>query len=75
MNLQYKIRKSLLEKSPQTIPSLCRNIPEATNEFAIMHAIAELEHMGDVILTGFDRIYREDGGAIYLAEYSIKEQT
>jgi hypothetical protein len=71
MNLKDKVKKSLQEKSPQTIPSLCRNIPEITNEFAIMRAVGELEHSEEVILTGFERIYREDGGALYLAEYSI----
>jgi len=71
VTLKDKVKKSLQEKSPQTIPSLCRNIPETTNEFAIMRAVAELEYSKEVVLTGFDRIYREDGGAIYLAEYSI----
>ena len=70
MNLKDKVKKSLQEKSPQTIPSLCRNIPEVTNEFAMMRTVAELQYSKEVILTGFERIYREDGGAMYLAEYS-----
>ena len=48
-----------------------KNLDGVTNEFAVMRAVGELENKGEIILTGFNRIYREDGGAIHLAEYSI----
>ena len=36
----------------------------------MMDAIADLEYSGDIVLHSFDKIYREDGGAIYLAKYA-----
>ena len=69
-DLKAKIRKAL-SLGKRTIPSLCRAVPEVTNEFKMMRLIAEMEEDGSVVLEGFDRIYREDGGAIYLAEYAL----
>jgi len=63
--------KSLLADGSKTVPFLCRHIPNCNNEFAMMRAIAELEERGEVCLEGFDRIFREDGGAIYLAKYGL----
>lgn len=54
-----------------TVPDLCK-IFEEEDEFDIMHEIAELQHSNKAFLIGFDTLYREDGGAIYLAKYSNK---
>ena len=59
---------SCLTHEGKSIPDLSRE-PEM-DEFEIMQAIAQLECAGDAALTGFDKIYREDGGAIYLAKYA-----
>jgi hypothetical protein len=69
-----RIILSLAEKSPQNIPSLYKNI-YAEDEFQVMHWVAELERDKIVILYGFDRMYREDGGAIYLAKYGLYDAT
>ena len=53
---------------PRTIPEICKHFA-IDNEFKVLRMIADLESMGKVTLSGFDRIYREDGGAIYLAQY------
>jgi hypothetical protein len=37
-----------------------------------MRIITELEYSGEVILEGFIKLYREDGGVIYLAKYIRK---
>jgi hypothetical protein len=72
MKLKDKILQEL-KKGNKTTPMLCRAIPEVTNEFKMMREIAKLQHSGEVDLKSFDRIYREDGGAIYLAKYGIKK--
>ena len=68
MTLKESIK---LELTPDgiTIPELCRKF-DREDEFDIMQVIAELQHSGEVFLNGFDTLYREDGGAIYLAKYS-----
>jgi hypothetical protein len=71
MDLKDRILKELTN-GDKTIPDLCRAIPEITNEFKAMRSIADLQHSNEVELKTFDRIYREDGGAIYLAKYGIK---
>lgn len=70
MALKESIKQELtLKNGGITIPELCKKFDQE-DEFAIMHAIAELQHTGDAFLCGFDKLYREDGGAIYLAKYS-----
>lgn len=71
--LKREIKKKLLkdDMKAQSIPELCKEFKE-TNEYNMLIAISELEDSGDIMLNGFDRIYREDGGAIYLAKYSKK---
>jgi hypothetical protein len=71
MNLKDRILKELTN-GDKTIPDLCRAFPEITNEFRTMREVANLEYSNKVELKSFDRIYREDGGAIYLAKYGIK---
>lgn len=61
--------KSLLSNDGISIPEMCKRL-DVKNEFAVMRAVAELQYSGDAVLSGFDRLYREDGGAIYLAKYS-----
>ena len=70
MSLKESIK---LELAPdgKTVPELCRKF-DGSDEFDILHAIAELQHTGEAILIGFDKLYREDGGAIYLAKYNAK---
>jgi len=68
-----KVKECLKEKSPQTIPNLCKNT-KCKNEFRMMRAVAELQYTKEVELTGFEKIFREDGGAMYLAEYSSKSK-
>jgi len=55
----------------RTIPELCR-LFGVDSEFKMMRIIAELECSGDATIDDFDKIYREDGGAIYLAKYKRK---
>jgi hypothetical protein len=55
--------------TPKTVLDLCGLLPDIKNEFKIMRSIANLEYENKVRLIGFDKIYREDGGAIYLAKY------
>jgi hypothetical protein len=64
--------KAILSREGLTIPEICKRL-DIENEYAAMRAVAQLEASGDAILSGFDRIYREDGGAIYLAKYGIPE--
>jgi hypothetical protein len=68
-----KIILSLIEKSPQSIPSLCKRL-DADNEFQVLHWIADLERDKIVMLYTFDRVYREDGGAVYLALYGLYDE-
>jgi len=63
--------KRKLTTEGKSVPELCR-ATKITDEYMMLSAIAELEDSGDIILNGFDRVYREDGGAIYLAKYSKK---
>jgi hypothetical protein len=57
-----------------SVPAICRLLKKqgiyAKNEFAVLRAISKLETQKQLFLVGFDRISREDGGAIYLAKYS-----
>lgn len=71
--LKRKIKKRLLTEgvASQSIPELCKELKESS-EYNMLIALSELEDNGDIMLNGFDRIYREDGGAIYLAKYSRK---
>ena len=55
-------------KKPRTIPQICKYL-KIDNEFEAMRLVANLEDKGKVQLAGFDRIFRDDGGAIYLAQY------
>ena len=71
MELVAKVRGGLTVEG-KTIPDLCRQFG-VKNEFKMMRIIAELEHSDDAVLKDFDKIYREDGGAIYLARYARKE--
>jgi len=70
MELKEKVKLGLANEG-KTIPELCKQF-NVSDEYDIMEAIAELEYSGDVKLDGFNKIYREDGGAIYLAKYSKK---
>lgn len=65
-----KVRQELDDaEEGKTIPELCKGVGE-TDEYTMMLAIARLEDMGYAILNDFNRVYREDGGAIYMAKYS-----
>jgi len=72
MNLKEQIKKELTEDGV-TIPDLGKKTKER-DEWEIMHAIAELDRSKEAFLVGFDKIYQEDGGAIYLAKYSNKKR-
>jgi hypothetical protein len=70
MGLKDRI-KNELTRGDETIPQLCKILKEP-DEYKLMANIAELMDSGEVHLSGFDKLYREDGGAIYLAKYSRK---
>ena len=65
--------KALLYDNELTIPQICNPL-NIDNEFAVMRAVAKLQCLEEVVLTGFDKIYREDGGAIYLAKYVVRHK-
>jgi hypothetical protein len=71
MELAYLVEKlkEELTSEGKSIPELCRSLGE-TDQYVVMEAIAELEDSGFAVLKDFGRIYREDGGAIYLAKYA-----
>ena len=71
MKLIDKVKHELTAEG-KTIPELCKKL-NVSDEYAMMEAIAELEYSGIAILGGFNKIYREDGGAIYLAKYARKD--
>ena len=70
MMLKDRVRSGLTRKG-KTIPQLCKQFG-VKDEFRMMRIIAEVEYSSEAVLEGFDKIYREDGGAIYLAKYSKK---
>ena len=70
MGLKERVKQKLTDEG-KTIPELCKEFG-ISDEFELMSAIAELEYSGDAILKDFNKVYREDGGAIYLARYSRK---
>ncbi|MDF1498697.1 MAG: hypothetical protein P1P85_05110 [Patescibacteria group bacterium] len=53
-----------------SITRLC-NILDIRDDNIVASAMANLEAQGDVILSGFRKIYCEDGGEIHLSLYSI----
>jgi len=67
MGLKEVVRREL-PKEGRTIPELCE-LFGIKDEFEMMRIIAELESSGEAAIDDFDKIYREDGGAIYLAKY------
>jgi len=69
MRLEDKICQEL-EKRDMSIPALSKMFD--VDEFKLLHIIARLEDKGKIELKRFDRLYREDGGAIYLAIYGKK---
>lgn len=71
MSVKETVRLGLPRREGKTIPDLCKQFG-IKDEFKMMHIIAELEYSGDAILDDFERIFREDGGAIYLAKYKRK---
>lgn len=68
-NAQKQHIKKLCSTEPRSIPYLCGRTPGIFNEFRMMRLVGELENSNELILDSFDKIYREDGGAIYLAKY------
>ena len=56
---------------PRTIPSLCEEL-EVPDDFILASRVGELESTGDVEMVDFQTVYREDGGAILLARYTVK---
>ena len=72
-NLRYRIIEILEREEAKkglSIPQLCEETG-AEDEYVIMDIIAGLENKKIVALNGFKKIYREDGGTIHLALYSI----
>lgn len=70
MELKDKVKQGLTIQG-KSIPELCDEFG-VSDEYTMMSIIAELEYSDDAILNNFEKIYREDGGAIYLAKYSRK---
>jgi hypothetical protein len=68
-----KVRKELVDERKRgissTIPKLCKDF-NISDEYIMLSVIGDLEVSGEAILAGFDTVYREDGGAIYLAKYT-----
>ena len=76
-NDKYNLRHRIIailerEKRGLSIPQL-RNKTNAGDEYDIMDIIANLESKKIVALNGFEKIYREDGGTIHLALYSLND--
>lgn len=71
--LRENVKRVLIAESKKgnsiTIPKLCKEF-KISDEYTMLAVIGDLETSGDAILDGFDSIYREDGGAIYLAKYT-----
>ncbi|GEM_PF-1694799 len=65
---------SASDKEELDIPELC-SLLKATDEFAVMKAISILQNQKKLFFASFNKIYREDGGAIYLPKYSKSEHT
>ncbi len=70
MDLKEQVKQGLTTEG-KTIYELCKEF-DVSDEYIMMSIIAELEYSGDAILNNFEKIYREDGGAIYLSKYSRK---
>lgn len=64
--------KQLLDKENHTIPSIREKLG-LNDEYSIIKIIGELETENKISLTGFDTIYREDGGSIHLAVYGVNK--
>jgi len=67
-----EIARVLYDKKKLSIPQLCE-ILGIEDEFVVIEAVGKLEKEGSVELNGFKTIYREDGGEIHLALYSLTE--
>ncbi|MFZ3167651.1 MAG: hypothetical protein WA130_08550 [Candidatus Methanoperedens sp.] len=71
--VREEVKKELISQRSRnedsTIPFLCQKLGIG-NEFDVITAIGDLEITGEIVLTGFKTVYREDGGAIHLAKYS-----
>jgi hypothetical protein len=59
-----------LSNGAKSIPALSK--ATKADEYSVLVAIAALEDSDMIVLSGFDQMYREDGGAIYLAQYKKK---
>lgn len=74
-DLKEEIRRVLGEDAKQgkrrTIPSLCEELG-VSDDFILASIIGELESTGDVEMVDFKTVYREDGGAIHLARYTLR---
>lgn len=64
--------KQVLDKENLTIPAI-RDKLGLNDEYGIIKIIGELETENKISLTGFDTIYREDGGCIHLAVYGVNK--
>ena len=70
-HLNEEIKRVLEEDAkPRTIPSLCEELG-VSDDFILASRIGELESTGDVVMVDFKTVYREDGGAIHLARYTV----
>jgi len=73
--LRREVKKVLISQREKnedsTIPALCQKL-NVKDEFDMITVIGDLEVLGDAELVGFKPVYREDGGAIYLARYTGK---
>jgi hypothetical protein len=72
MELEVLERKIMdtLEKGARSIPALSK--ATKVDEYSVLVAVTKLEDSDKIELSGFNQMYREDGGAIYLAQYKKK---
>jgi len=64
------LKKAANQEEKLSIMQLCERTG-IEDDHIMSSVIADLEVKGDVILDEFRKVYREDGGTIYLSLYSI----
>lgn len=66
--LKKEVMKLFVEQEPFTVQEICEKL-DTDDDFHVLMAISELENEGSVRGAECLQVYREDGGAILLAQY------
>ena len=71
-NLENKIIAALEEsqETPMSVPQLCEKTG-ILDDYIVSSGVANLQIKKSVVFNRFKTVYREDGGEIHLALYSI----